>query len=69
MKELKEKRVGFPRKTVFSSSKLDLRVDLPTVEEALQILAAALCKAAEAGLDKDWDSAFAGRCYFSAELN
>ncbi len=30
--KLKEKRVGIPRKTVFSSSKLDLRTDWPTVE-------------------------------------
>ncbi len=51
--KLKEKRVGVPRKTVFSSSKLDLPADLPTVEEALQILAASLWNPAEAGLDKD----------------
>ena len=51
--KLKEKRVGIPRKTVFSSSKLELPTDLPSVEETLQILAAALRKGAEAGLDKD----------------
>ena len=51
--KLKEKRVGVPRKTVFSSSKLELPADLPTVEETLQILAGALRKGAEAGLDKD----------------
>lgn len=34
------------------SSKLELPADLPTVEEALQILAAAMRKGTEAGLDK-----------------
>ncbi len=51
--KLKEKRVGASRKAVFSSSKLELPDDLPTVEETLKILAAALRKGAEAGLDKD----------------
>ncbi len=51
--KLKEKRVGASRKAVFSSSKLELPEDLPTVEETLKILAAALRKGAEAGLDKD----------------
>jgi hypothetical protein len=51
--KLKEKRVGVSRKTVFSSSKLELPSELPTVEETLQILASALRKGAEAGLDKD----------------
>ena len=32
----------FPRKSFFSSSKLELPADLPTVEETLQVLAAAL---------------------------
>jgi len=51
--KLKEKRPVLPRKTGFSSSKLELPPELPTVEEALQILAAALRKGAEAGLSKD----------------
>jgi hypothetical protein len=51
--KLKEKRVGASRKAVFSSSKLELPAELPTVEETLQILAAALRKGAEAGLDKE----------------
>ena len=40
-------------KPCFCSSKLEIPADLPTIEEALQILAAALRKGAEAGLDKD----------------
>jgi hypothetical protein len=51
--KLKEKRPVVSRKTGFSSSKLELPPELPTVEEALQILAAALRKGAEAGLSKD----------------
>jgi len=51
--KLKEKRPNCPRKTGFSSSKLELPPELPTVEEALRILAAALRKGAEAGLSKD----------------
>jgi hypothetical protein len=51
--KLKEEKHSSRRKSCFSSSKLDLPDDLPTVEETLQILAAALRKGAEAGLDKD----------------
>jgi hypothetical protein len=54
LKVLKEEeRVVSAKKARFSSSKLELPSDLPTVEETLQILAAALRKGAEAGLDKD----------------
>jgi hypothetical protein len=54
LKVLKEEeRAGSQKKARFSSSKLSLPADLPTVEETLQILAAALRKGAEAGLDKD----------------
>jgi len=54
LKVLKEEeRVISAKKARFSSSKLQLPPDLPTVEETLQILAAALRKGAEAGLDKD----------------
>ena len=54
LKVLKEEeRVVSAKKARFSSSKLELPADLPTVEETLQILAAALRKGAEAGLDKD----------------
>jgi hypothetical protein len=55
VKIVKEKRQPvFPQKKHgFFSSKLELPADLPTVEEALQILAAALRKGAEAGLSKD----------------
>jgi hypothetical protein len=55
VKIVKEKRQPvFPQKKQgFFSSKLELPADLPTVEEALQILAAALRKGAEAGLSKD----------------
>ena len=54
LKVLKEEeRVVSAKKARFSSSKLELPPDLPTVEETLQILAAALRKGAEAGLDKD----------------
>jgi hypothetical protein len=49
-----KKQTVFPQKKQgFFSSKLELPADLPTVEEALQILAAALRKGAEAGLSKD----------------
>jgi hypothetical protein len=51
--KLKEEKHAVPRKSRFSSSKLELPDDLPTVEETLQILAAALRKGTEAGLDKD----------------
>lgn len=51
--KLKEEKHASRRKPCFSSSKLDLPDDLPTVEETLQILAAALRKGAESGLDKD----------------
>jgi len=51
--KLKEEKHAIHRKSRFSSSKLELPSDLPTVEETLQILAAALRKGAEAGLDKD----------------
>jgi hypothetical protein len=54
LKVLKEEeRLNSQKKPRFSSSKLELPADLPTVEETLQILAAALRKGAEAGLDKD----------------
>lgn len=55
VKVVKEKKPPvFPqKKPCFFSSKLELPADLPTVEETLQILAAALCKGAEAGLGKD----------------
>jgi hypothetical protein len=54
LKVLKEEEQGISQKKArFSSSKLNLPGDLPTVEEALQILAAALRKGAESGLDKD----------------
>jgi hypothetical protein len=53
LKTSREEKIEISRKkTIFSSSKLDLPADLPTVEEALQILAGALRKGAEAGLDK-----------------
>jgi len=48
-----EERAVSQKKPRFSSSKLELPPDLPTVEETLQILAAALRKGAEAGLDKN----------------
>jgi hypothetical protein len=51
--KLKEEKHATRRKVCFSSSKLEVPADLPTVEETLQILAAALRKGAEAGLDKD----------------
>ena len=40
-------------KSCFCSSKIELPADLPTVEESLQILAAALRRGAKVGLDKD----------------
>jgi hypothetical protein len=48
-----QQQVVSGRKPCFCSSKLEIPADLPTIEEALQILAAALRKGAEAGLDKD----------------
>jgi hypothetical protein len=48
-----EERAVSQKKTRSSSSKLELPSDLPTVEETLKILAAALRKGAEAGLDKN----------------
>ena len=39
------------KKSCFFSSQVDLPKELPTVEETLQILVAALRKGAEAGLD------------------
>ena len=48
-----EKTAVSGKKTIFSSSKLNLPKDLPNIEETLQILGAALLKSAEAGLDKD----------------
>jgi hypothetical protein len=50
--KLKEEKHATRRTSCFSSSKLDLPEDLPTVEKALQILAAALIKGSQAGLDK-----------------
>ena len=47
-----EERVNF-QKRVCCSSKLDLPSDLPTIEKTMQILAAALEKSTQAGLDKD----------------
>lgn len=47
-----EERVNFQKRS-FCSSKLELPSDLPTIEKTMQILAAALEKSAEAGLDKD----------------
>jgi hypothetical protein len=41
------------KKVRFCSSKLELPADLPSVEQALQILGAALIEGAEPGLDKD----------------
>ncbi len=49
--QLKEQQQVFHRKSRCCSSKLELPSDLPTVEKTLQILAAALEKSAEAGLD------------------
>jgi hypothetical protein len=51
----KEKKqvIFHQKKPCFFSSKLELPSDLPTIEETLQILAAALWKSAEAGLNKD----------------
>ncbi len=54
LKTVKEEKTAVSgKKTIFSSSKLNLPADLPNVEETLQILAAALLKSAEAGLSKD----------------
>ena len=52
-KEEQQHAVSHQKKPCFCSSKLELPTELPTVEETLQILAAALRKSAEAGLDKD----------------
>jgi tryptophan 2,3-dioxygenase len=49
---LKEQQQHRPKKSRCCSSKLELPTELPTVEETLKILAAALRKGAEAGLDK-----------------
>jgi hypothetical protein len=48
-----EKTLISGKKTIFSSSQLNLPADLPNVEETLQILGSALLKIAEAGLSKD----------------
>ncbi len=54
LKIVKEEKIAVSgKKTIFSSSKLVLPVNMPNVEETLQILAAALLKSAEAGLSKD----------------
>jgi hypothetical protein len=54
LKTSKEEKIDISRKKpIFFSSKLELPNNLPTVEEALQILASALRKGAEAGLNKD----------------
>ena len=54
LKAVKEKKTAVSgKKTIFSSSKLNLPDDLPNVEETLQILGAALLKSAEAGLSKE----------------
>ena len=54
LKVVKEEKTAVSgKKTIFSSSKLNLPDDLPNVEETLQILGAALLKSAEAGLSKD----------------
>ena len=54
LKILKEEKIGVSGKnTVFSSSQLTISAKLPNIEETLEILAAALLKSAEAGLDKD----------------
>ena len=51
--KLKEEEHATRRKSCFSSSKLDLPKDLLTVERTLRILAGALVKSGDAGLDKD----------------
>lgn len=54
LKAVKEEKTAISaKKTIFSSSKLQLPADLPNVEETLQILGAALLKSAESGLSKD----------------
>lgn len=54
LKTVKEEKTAVSgKKTIFSSSKLNLPADLPNVEQTLQILGAALLKSAEAGLIKD----------------
>jgi hypothetical protein len=53
LKVLKEQQQPVSGKKTCCSSKLDLPADLPTVEETLQILAAALFKGTEAGMSKD----------------
>ena len=50
--KLKEKKIC-AKGSIFSSSNLELLSQLPTVEETLQILAAALRKSAEPGLNKE----------------
>ena len=51
--KLKEEEHDSCRKSCPSSSKLELPSEMPTVEETILILAAALRKSAEAGLGKD----------------
>ena len=54
LKNVKEKRISISgKKTIFSSSQLAIPDELPTIEETLKILAAALLKSTEAGLSKE----------------
>ncbi len=53
LKVLKEEERVSGEKSRFSSSKLELPSDLPTVEETLKFLAGALRRGVEGGLNKD----------------